>query len=35
VTSGTVFEKTKRALTVWCLAMHLLTQAKKKSLPWS
>lgn len=28
VTSGTVFENTKLPLTVWFLAMHLLTQAK-------
>ena len=28
VTSGTVFENTKLPLTVWLLAMHLLTQAK-------
>jgi hypothetical protein len=28
VTSGTIFENTKLPLTVWFLAMHLLTQAK-------
>lgn len=28
LTSGTVFENTKLPLTVWFLAMHLLTQAK-------
>jgi len=28
VTSGTIFENTKLSLTVWFLAMHLLTQAK-------
>ena len=28
MTSGTVFENTKLPLTVWFLAMHLLTQAK-------
>jgi hypothetical protein len=28
LTSGTIFENTKLPLTVWFLAMHLLTQAK-------
>lgn len=28
VIAGTIFDSTKRALTVWFLAMHLLTQAK-------
>jgi len=28
LTAGTIFDSTKRALTVWFLAMHLLTQAK-------
>ncbi|MDA3919725.1 MAG: IS1595 family transposase [Salinisphaera sp.] len=28
VTAGTIFDSTKLALTVWFLAMHLLTQAK-------
>jgi len=30
VTAGTVFAATKLPLTVWFLAMHLLTQAKKR-----
>lgn len=28
ITAGTIFDSTKRALTTWFLAMHLLTQAK-------
>lgn len=28
VIAGTIFEATKLALTIWFLAMHLLTQAK-------
>ena len=28
LTAGTIFDSTKLALTVWFLAMHLLTQAK-------
>ena len=31
VTSGTVFENTKLPLTVWFLAMHLLTRAKNNA----
>ncbi|BBJ22596.1 hypothetical protein W01_05230 [Candidatus Nitrotoga sp. AM1P] len=29
VTAGTIFQATKLPLTLWFLAMHLLTQAKK------
>jgi hypothetical protein len=35
VISGTIFEATKRPLTVWFLAMHLLTQSKNNVSAWA